>query len=63
MLFLEGGNEYAYALADMAEAMSLHICEICGKPGKSNDGLGVEFVHTRCPECRPSLPPTLGLPP
>ena len=55
MLFLEGGNEYAYALVDMAEAMSLHICEICGKLGKSNDGLGVEIVCTRCPECWPSL--------
>ena len=61
-LFLDGGNEYAVALADMAEAMSLHICEICGKPGKSNDGLGVEFVYTRCPECV-SLPHALAAPP
>ena len=53
-----GGNDYAAALVDMAEAMSLHVCEICGKPGKSNDGLGVKIVRTRCPECG-SLPHTL----
>lgn len=60
-LFLEGGNGYAEALADMAEAMSLHVCEICGKPGKTNDGLGVEIVCTRCLECG-ALPYTLGAP-
>ena len=54
-LFLEGGDRYAEALADMAEAMSLQVCEICGKPGQSNDGLGVEIVCTRCPECGSSL--------
>lgn len=54
-LLLEGGDRYAEALADMAEAMSLHVCEICGKPGKNNDGLGVEIVRTRCLDCNPEF--------
>ena len=29
-----GGNGYAGALVDMAEALSARVCEECGKPGQ-----------------------------
>ena len=45
-----GGNEYAGALVDMAEALSASICEVCGSPGKSNDAPGVQMLRTRCPQ-------------
>ena len=45
-----GGNEYAGALVDMAEALSSSVCEVCGSPGKSNDAPGVQMLRTRCPQ-------------
>lgn len=43
-----GGNDYAAALVDMAEALSARVCEVCGSPGESNDAPGVQIVQTRC---------------
>lgn len=45
-----GGDDHAHGLVEMAEAMSAHICEVCGQPGDLEDGPNV--FRTRCPECR-----------
>lgn len=49
-ILFSGGNSYSDGLIDMIEALSLRVCEVCGRCGSSNDGLGVELVKTRCPE-------------
>ena len=33
-----GGDTYAGGLIDMAEALSAHVCEICGSPGTLQEG-------------------------
>ena len=43
-----GGNGYAGALVDMAEALSARVCEECGKPGQLSEG----EARTRCTEHR-----------
>ena len=40
-----GGNGYIEGLTDMAEAMSYHICDVCGAEGK-RDSKGL--CATRC---------------
>ncbi|MCP1680688.1 hypothetical protein [Kerstersia gyiorum] len=40
-----GGNEYAAALVDMAEALSARVCEVCGNPGTLQEG---PACRTRC---------------
>jgi hypothetical protein len=42
-----GGDRFATGLIDMAEAMSAHICELCGNPGKLEEG---PAFRTRCRE-------------
>ena len=37
------------ALIDMAEALSAHVCELCGKPGQLSEG---DVLRTRCTEHR-----------
>lgn len=44
-----GGNRYADGLIDMAEALSAHVCEVCGKPGQLSEG---DVLRTRCTEHR-----------
>lgn len=47
--YCEGADDNIYGMIDMAEAMSIRICEECGKPGKlvkSNTG----WLHTACEE-------------
>ena len=44
-----GGNCYADGLIDMAEALSCHVCEVCGKPGQLSEG---DVLRTRCTEHR-----------
>lgn len=40
-----GGDDYACGLIDMAEALSAHVCELCGNPGRLQEG---PVFRTRC---------------
>ena len=40
-----GGDTYAGGLIDMAEALSAHVCELCGNPGTLQEG---PALRTRC---------------
>ena len=40
-----GGDAYAGGLIDMAEALSAHVCEVCGNPGTLQEG---PAFRTRC---------------
>ena len=40
-------NEYMNNLIDTAEKMSIHICEVCGKPGEQRD---TSWIRTLCDE-------------
>ena len=40
-----GGDTYAGGLIDMAEALSAHVCEVCGSPGTLQEG---PAFRTRC---------------
>ena len=40
-----GGDTYADGLIDMAEALSAHVCEVCGNPGTLQEG---PAFRTRC---------------
>ena len=44
-----GGDTYAGGLIDMAEALSAHVCEVCGQPGQLSEG---DVLQTRCTEHR-----------
>ena len=50
-----GGDDYAYGLIDMAEALSAHICELCGNPGRLEEG---PVFRTRCGEHGDKSSPT-----
>lgn len=43
--YVDGGTEEMHNYINFAEAMSVHVCEICGAPGKT-DGAG--WVKTLC---------------
>jgi hypothetical protein len=45
--YYTGGDEYISGLVDMASSISSVTCEVCGKPGKQNDG---GWIKTRCEE-------------
>jgi hypothetical protein len=45
--YYEGGNDYIDGMIAMAEAMSAHICETCGKPGTLR---GRGWLYTACDE-------------
>jgi hypothetical protein len=45
--YYTGGDEYISGLVDMASSISGVTCEVCGKPGKQNDG---GWIKTRCEE-------------
>ena len=40
-----GGDAHAGGLIDMAEALSAHVCEVCGNPGTLQEG---PAFRTRC---------------
>ena len=40
-----GGDAHAGGLIDMAEALSAHVCEVCGSPGTLQEG---PAFRTRC---------------
>ncbi|WGK89278.1 MbcA/ParS/Xre antitoxin family protein [Pseudomonas migulae] len=45
--YYQHGSDHAAAVVDLAESLSLHVCEICGAVGKSVQLFG--WVQTRCP--------------
>lgn len=45
--YYSGGDRKVDAYVEMAELMSGRICEVCGKPGKPNDG---GWIKTTCEE-------------
>lgn len=46
--YYANGDEYCDGVIRMAEYMSGCICEICGKPGKSNNN---GWIKVKCPDC------------
>ncbi|MDD5297963.1 MAG: hypothetical protein PHU46_13730 [Rhodocyclaceae bacterium] len=49
--YVRGANDVQCGMIWMAEAMSAHICEKCGQPGKVLNHEG--WIMTRCPEHTP----------
>lgn len=49
--YVDGGDQYTEGLIDMAEAMSEHICDICGAEGKNSCG-DTHWYATRCSKHR-----------
>jgi hypothetical protein len=45
--YYEGGDAYIRGMTSMAEEMSLHICEECGKPGQTRSG---GWIRVLCDE-------------
>lgn len=45
---ISNGDDYVYGAIAMAEAHSLHVCELCGSPGKL---MGRAWRKTRCEPC------------
>lgn len=44
-VYFSGGDQYVEGLVSMAEAMSYHICDVCGNKGEANkDG----WISVRC---------------
>lgn len=44
-VYFSGGDQYIEGLVSMAEAMSYHICDVCGNKGEANkDG----WISVRC---------------
>ncbi|KKN60313.1 hypothetical protein LCGC14_0533630 [marine sediment metagenome] len=46
--YYNGGDDYIRGLVEMAEAMSAHICDICGAEGKCGSRDGSNWLATRC---------------
>lgn len=46
--YVNYGSDKIYDLIEEAEEKSAEICEICGKPGKLNEG---NWLRTRCKNC------------
>jgi len=44
-VYFSGGDQYVEGLVSMAEAMSYHICDICGNKGEANKG---GWISVRC---------------
>ena len=48
--YYSGGDEFCAGAVHMAEAMTAHVCEICGNPGEINkEGY---WLSCRCEKCR-----------
>ena len=43
------GSEAIYAVINLAESLSQHICESCGSPGRTNH---TGWLRTLCPICK-----------
>lgn len=44
-VYFSGGNQYIEGLVSMAEAISYHICDVCGNKGEANKG---GWISVRC---------------
>lgn len=44
-VYFSGGDQYIEGLVSMAEAMSYHICDVCGNKGEPNKG---GWISVRC---------------
>ena len=44
-VYFSGGDQYVEGLVSMAEAMSYHICDVCGNKGEANKG---GWISVRC---------------
>lgn len=44
-VYFSGGDQYIEGLVSMAEAMSYHICDVCGNKGEANKG---GWISVRC---------------
>ena len=47
--YCEGADDNIYGMIDMAEGMSVRICEVCGKPGKMTKS-NTNWIHVACDE-------------
>lgn len=45
--YADGGDEFAHAAIELAEALSFRTCETCGSPGRPQRG---GWIRTLCPE-------------
>jgi hypothetical protein len=45
--YADNTDEYMNGLIDMAEKISIHVCEVCGNPGELRD---TSWVRTLCDE-------------
>lgn len=45
--YYDGGDEKICGMVDMAESWASHVCEECGKPGRSREG---GWIRTLCDE-------------
>lgn len=44
-VYFSGGDQYVEGLVSMAEAMSYHICDVCGNKGEANKS---GWISVRC---------------
>lgn len=44
-VYFSGGDQYVEGLVSMAEAMSYHVCDVCGNKGEANKG---GWISVRC---------------
>lgn len=51
-VYFSGGDDYVEGLVSMAESISYKTCEVCGSPGKPNDG---GWISTLCDAHRRSI--------
>lgn len=47
-IYLSCGDDFDHAVTDMAELLSIWVCELTGRPGRLADCDG--YIHTLCPE-------------
>ena len=66
--YINGGTVETHNYIAFAEAMTAHVCEVCGSPGKSRHGNWVRVLCNQhhmeqCPEEYPDEPSTTKLQP
>lgn len=44
-VYFSGGDQYIEGLVSMAEAISYHVCDVCGNKGEANKG---GWISVRC---------------